>query len=139
MSIVSKLLQRQCIKINYESPLPCPSYFVNHLFKEYAQNNVISKANLQKLMKNLMIGKHGNRTKVNVSQPEDKFARKKRRTARCSSAHRHTSPASIYEKVCEIQIDNYTMTWVYTCYIRIGLLLYRLRNGIDLESFLPSP
>jgi hypothetical protein len=95
------------------------------LFDEYAQNNVIYKANMEKLMENLKIGKHGkseNKTmKVNISQPADKLARKKREIVK-RSPH-HTSPhisktsspltqkqqksvygteANVYEKVSEI-------------------------------------
>ena len=124
MSIVLKLLQRQCIKVNYENPLPCPSYFVNHLFKEYAKNNVIYKESMEELMENLKIGKHGkneSRTKVNISESEDKRARKKRQIIKRSTHHFRMSKMSsllklkqqqdnshdfetgtnIYEKVCK--------------------------------------
>ena len=122
MNVVLKLLQRQCIKVNYQSPLPCPSYFVNHLFKGYAKNNVIYKTNMEKLMENLKIGKHGKneiRTKVNISQPEDKLVRKRRQIVKRSphltspheskmssvpnqKRHHDKTEANIYEKVCEL-------------------------------------
>ena len=112
MNIILKLLQRQCIKVNYKSPLPCPSYFVNHLFKEYAKNNVINKANMEKLMENLKIGKHRknmSRTKANKFQSEkDKLARKKRQISKCSprrNSQRH-SEVNIYQKVCETWVGN---------------------------------
>ena len=122
MSIISKLLQLQCIKVNYENPLPCPSYFVNHLFEEYAKNNVIYKENMEELMENLNIGRQGTNgsgTKANTSEPADKLARRKRQIVKRSSYRPRNSKmssllrqkqqqdgsqvaeGSIYEKVCE--------------------------------------
>jgi hypothetical protein len=122
MSIISKLLQLQCIQVNYENPLPCPSYFVNHLFEEYAKNNVIYKENMEELMENLNIGRHGTNgsgTKANTSKPADKLARRKRQIVKRSSYRPRNSKmssllrqkqqqdgsqvaeGSIYEKVCE--------------------------------------
>ena len=123
MMIILKLLQLQCIKVNYENPLPCPSYFMNHLFNEYAQNDVIDKENMKQLMENLNIGrqwKNESGTKVNISKPdEDKVARKKRHVVENSSYRRRISnflrqkqqqdgsrgyetQSDIYEKVYEI-------------------------------------
>ncbi|CAB3993040.1 zinc transporter ZIP14-like isoform X3 [Paramuricea clavata] len=88
MSIISKLLQLQCIQVNYENRLPCPSYFVKHLFEEYAKNNVLYKENMEKLMENLKIGRQGTNesdTKANTSEPADKLARRKRQIVKRSS------------------------------------------------------
>lgn len=125
MIIISKLLQRQCIEVRYQNPLPCPSYFVNHLFEEYAKNDVIYKENMQKLMENLKIGKHeenGDKVSTTTKAPDDKMARKKRQIA-ASSAPRlqrmsallrqkqqqdgssdNSTETDIYEKVCSIAI-----------------------------------
>ena len=121
MLIILKLLRKECIKVNYENPLPCPSYFMNQLFKEYAENNVIDKENMKQLMENLNIGrqlKNGSGTKVNISKTEDKLARKKREVLDRSSvrrslynflrgkqqqdgSHGYEIQSDIYEKVCE--------------------------------------
>ncbi|XP_028394557.1 zinc transporter ZIP14-like [Dendronephthya gigantea] len=94
MIIISKLLQRQCIEVRYQNPLPCSSYFVNHLFEEYAKNDIINKENVQKLMKNLKIGKHeenSDKVSTTMKAPEDKLARRKRQIVE-SSPHRSRLP-----------------------------------------------
>ena len=120
MIIVSKLLQSKCINVNYENPLPCSSYFVNSLFKEYAKNNSIDKKNMKKLMEVLKIGKqrkkeHDNKhdpTKVNTTESDDKLVRKRRdiskhsysriskRATELSHHNHHNRTVSIYKKVC---------------------------------------
>ena len=56
--IISLLLEKRCIKVHHETPLPCPSHFVNELFNKFSVNNVINKKNMKELLKHLMIGKH---------------------------------------------------------------------------------
>ena len=58
MSVISRLIKKQCITVRYKSPLPCSSYFANQLFKEYAENDVITKNGIEKLLKKLKIGEH---------------------------------------------------------------------------------
>jgi len=56
MIIISKLLQKQCIKVRYQTPLPCSSHFVNELFSEYAENDFISEEKMKELLEKLKIG-----------------------------------------------------------------------------------
>ena len=56
MIIISKLLQKQCIKVRNQTPLPCSSHFVSELFSEYAENGVISEEKMKELLKKLKIG-----------------------------------------------------------------------------------
>ena len=57
MVIVSKLLNKHCIKLEEESQLPCPSYFLKKLFMKYARNGTINKNQMNSLLENLKIGK----------------------------------------------------------------------------------
>lgn len=102
---------------------------MNHLFNEYAQNNVIDKENMKQLMENLNIGrqwKNESGTKANISKPEDKLARKKRQVVEHSSYRRisnflrqkqlqdgsrgYETQSHIYEKVCERHLSDLSLS-----------------------------
>lgn len=55
--IISKLLNKHCIKVGYQNPLPCPSFFLNNMFKKYAQKKYINKTKIEKMLGKLKIGK----------------------------------------------------------------------------------
>lgn len=57
LSIISRLIDKQCIAVRYDSRLPCSSHFVNTLFDEYATDGVISEKKLEELLKELKIGR----------------------------------------------------------------------------------
>lgn len=106
MAIISKLLQKQCIKIKYENPLPCTSYFAINLFQEYAHNNVIYKESVQELMKNLKLGRQlKNENYLQEELSESKFARRKRRRSSNLRKNQHGNFSNVYEKV---SYNNYT-------------------------------
>ncbi|XP_046846729.1 metal cation symporter ZIP14-like [Xenia sp. Carnegie-2017] len=99
MAIISKLLQKQCIKIKYENPLPCTSYFAINLFQEYAHNNVIYKESVQELMKNLKLGRQlKNENYLQEELSENKFARRKRRRSSNLRKNQHGNFSNVYEK-----------------------------------------
>ena len=124
MNLLSKLLQRRCIAVKYQNPLPCPSYFVGNLFKQYARNDVINKENMQELMENLKIGKQEkNESGSDSKTSKDKLARKKRRAVAKQSLHQSLvaklsssrkqkqqqdgkTDANIYEKVCKKRLTS---------------------------------
>ena len=70
--IISKLVARQCIKVEHQTPLPCPSYFVNDLFQKFSNNNFIDKARMKELLRQLKIG--------NRESTGDKHNRRRRST-----------------------------------------------------------
>lgn len=77
--IVSKLLEKQCIEIEHKTPLPCTSFFVNKLFKKYAQNNIVNKKKIEELLKKLKIGEDGSANIKTVDSHDGHNHRRRRR------------------------------------------------------------
>lgn len=81
--IISKLVARQCIKVEHQTPLPCPSYFVNDLFQKFSNNNFIDKARMKELLRQLKIGNRestGDKPGDNVDHNHDHHNRRRRST-----------------------------------------------------------
>ena len=130
MSIVSKLIQKQCIEVRYQSPLPCSSYFGDELFREYAENDVISKEKMEELLKKLKLGdehdeehhesehdeehhdhddhNHRRRRSLKIavdplqSQFQENELRSQRRYRR-ETTHEHRNESTMYQKVLNLK------------------------------------
>ena len=127
MIIISRLIQAQCIEVRYQSPLPCSSYFVNQLFKKYADNGVISKEKTEKLLKKLKIGRgdehddnsdqddhddhagHDHRRRRSLTIPEGPQIQEmqhslQRRYRRQTTDHDHGNETKKYQKVIKFRM-----------------------------------
>ena len=129
VSIISRLIQKQCIEVRYQSPLPCSSYFSNKLFHEYAENDVISKEKMEELLKKLKLGDeydeehhespdnddhddHNHRRRRSLKIPvdplqsqfqENKF--RSQRRYRRETIHEHRNESTKYQKVLNLKFE----------------------------------
>lgn len=76
--IVSKLLNRHCINIKHQKPLPCPSFFAHNLFSKYAKNDFVDIERMEKLLKKLKIGKDDEHKELEDNHARHDHGRRRR-------------------------------------------------------------